>query len=327
MPESSLHGAMVKITLFALASSVGLLSVAAQIQTPPDVTVSRVYEADGVKVEGVGVCDITSQKVSCWNMDGAEDAGLSQRVSNFFLSSYGNEVSFRFGRKNRWLVLRKAMPAGNSGNFQFNGNYASGIQVYDQGTPVLELVRISLESPEKEAAISMSLYGLAGPPAVSLPFKTGEKATYDGVEIQIGASQSVKPAPPGQPFSMGARTGKQWSVVIGLERPAGSQANAPFSFELLGKDSKPIRYVDKNGEPVSDLKVLEESQGNLPGRSYPGSSINAKYSAASFTTGSPSTVAAMTAYTNVDPSRIGALRLSSSRQKNVLITGFPMDPK
>ncbi len=73
-----------------------------------DAVVSREYRGEnGIDIRGVGVCSFDSQ-ISCWNMDGKPDPILTKAVSDFYEP---NEISFRIGKKNRLLVVKKTIPA------------------------------------------------------------------------------------------------------------------------------------------------------------------------------------------------------------------------
>ena len=320
---------MVKTTIVCLAGVTALLTTA--FQTKPDQTVDRVYEGNGAKVTGVGVCDISTEKISCWNMDGDPDAALTSTVTGSLMGgNYGGEVSFRFGKKNRWLVTD--VTGTTNVNVQSLDGYGGGMQVSRQGDKVLQLTRITADPSEKTSGVIANFYNLPGPAPIEIPFHEGSKASYGGIDFEIGPAKEWKPtAQELQRFNnYGTEAkGKYWKIVFGYARPTGTSTPYP-SFTVLGKDGKPIHYVDKNGDPVSDLKVLSElpdDASNGP-RFYPGNNLpNSKYPAATFTLDNQPGLDAANAFSNVNPSQIGSIRVSGTFQFRVQVNGYPLDPK
>ncbi len=302
----------------------------------PDATADRVWEGDnGLKVEGLGVCSIEPSNVDCWDMDGVHDASLSEQIRGYYMGS-SNEVSFRVGKKNRYLVYRKSYNANIQAQSP-DGQYMNSSEIYGSGGPTVSWSRINPDTASKDASILFSINGLPGPKPVTVPFEKGKKGTFEGTELEIGEYKPFKPAPgeqQQQPYYPMIANAKQWSIFVGF---APSDQQNSLSYGLLGKDGKPVAYVDRDGEPVSAVKFLSETppgfngyyNGYNPGYDFGpgGRNTPPKYAAAVVTSNGPSVQGAFTLRTNVNPSRIGALTVSATHQMRVLVKGFPLDPK
>ncbi|HWA84160.1 MAG TPA: hypothetical protein VG820_12025 [Fimbriimonadaceae bacterium] len=316
---------MVRNVLLAFVAFAGASGIALQASDSFDATVSRTYQGDGLKFQGIGVCEVRPDKVSCWNMDGAADPDLTKQVDDYYRTNANAEISFRFGRKNRLLVVAKQPSREINVNYQsVGGNYAAMAGYSQNGLP-FDLVNMAADASQSEVGIVVNLYGLPGPTPVVVPFKKGETATYGGVQIEVGAYTPVKPEEGTNPYGL-PTSGKNCRVVLGTESQGTRVSAYGYSYSALDGQGKPIRYVDKNGEPVSDMKVLEDASPATNPR-FPGASPSSKYPSAHFQAGSPSTAGATSFYTNVNPARIGSLKIYASSQKRILINGFPLDPR
>jgi hypothetical protein len=262
-------------------------------------------------------------------MDGAPSPSLTDRLKGYLSSASYQQFSFQFGKKNRIVMaeITRANGAPNvylsapSGGGSFNLNDAS-----NEETTVG--VNVSLPVSEMTAAITANMNGMPGPKPVSIPFKLDATAEYDGVRYKIGPSVEIKvdARNPSIPLFDGAQTSnsKMWRIVLGGE-PL-DQSRAYTTFAPVDKDGKPIQYVDDKGKIVSPIKFLAENpQANSYG--IPQTNLQSKYRVARISPGQGSVAGAFTLYSNIDPSQIGALQISSTRGRTVTIKGFPLDPK
>jgi hypothetical protein len=310
---------------------VAISAVAAQgPQTKPDVEVDRAYHGNGVNVEGLGVCSITPDTVDCWNMDGVHDPGLTDRIRGFYTGGYNNEVSLKFGKKNRFLVVQTHPNQGlqlmsrAGGYLNMAGNQGSMDGNF-------EWVRVEPEPTETSASIIAILSNLPGDPPVDVPFVKGQKQMVGNVELEIGAYQPWTGNSYPNFVYNGAydgpqqQTQKQWAIAVGSSDAMQFSA----SFTALDRRGRTINFVDKNGKIITGLQYLEEQQkhprpGFGPGI-YPGPYPMNGTANVQFMGGNIG--GAFSLVTNIEPSQIGSLRVTTNRQLRVLIKGFPMDPK
>lgn len=312
---------MLSLILVALAPAV-LWSGAAVPGQKPDTTVEGVYSGDGVVIQGLGVCSITENGVVAWDMKGAPDARLSDRIRAYLFASRP-QLNFQFGVRNRWMIVSRP----DSASIGYSTSTRSGLNtlILDrQGVDGrIDLVPVAAEGAESRLSLTATLSDLPAPAAVDLKFKEGEEVAYDGYRVRVGPTQGSllpKPSPEQRVYE---RPGKNWRVAMGFDSPP---VDGSFGLYVMALDEhkEPIRYVDAAGVPVSPIRVLNDS-GPSAGFSY-GGRINPKYRQASvqFANTMPG---ATNLITNVDPKKISYLRMSTTRRKTITITGFPADPK
>lgn len=274
-------------------------------------------------VTALGACDVRPESVSCWDMDGkaAEELAISLRS---YLSN-GNDVSFRFGKKNRYLITRRPQtlqPQYRTGP----NNYVNSSSTYN-ADPVMDFLRIAVDPMETEVVVSVTTT-IQSPTDEEIDFKEGAIKSIDGRQVEIGPSAKVvddrsRPAanPYGQPI-----VGPAWNVPIAVS--GGDGDIGYWAYTPLDGEGNPIRFVDASGKPISALKALALEPHLQPGNGfyYPNGQPSAKPKAANayFQGGGG---AAFRAVTNVEPKFIAKLRIKTSRQESKDLGPFPLDPK
>jgi hypothetical protein len=308
--------------------TVALIAIASlsALQLPrPDVVVERIYEGEGAKIEGVGACSITPEKITCWDMNGAPAPEFAERIRSYYLGQ-PQEVSFKFGKKNRYLLVRTSGTASLyiEGVVQADRTSSNQLNYASNGEPVLHWLGAAVESDRDKAAVRVVLNNLPGPAPVDLPFRPGTKANYDGVTLEVASWAKAKKEqqPTYNPYGGLPPNSELWQIVFG-----SSTQNHPFSYMPIGKDGKPIQYVDLKGMPVSGVKYLEENPNSNRGYAPGQLQTNSKYRVAYFQPSGAAADGAFTMLSNIDPSQIASIKLSSVRSKTIQIEGFPLDPK
>lgn len=316
---------------FVLFSSVGLcciLSAAAIQQQEYDFRVDRSFNQDGIQITGVGACEISPSTVACWNMDGEPDALLTGQVKAYAEDS-NRYFNFSYRMKNRYLLVTRSTQQGNISIRPASNSSGQTSSFLRQNGEETVMLGVAVPDSQKVGDVMADAYQLPGPPPVTVAFKEGAEADYSGIHFHVGPWKTWKPSsqtpafnPYGQPL-----TGPQWSVTLGQERTRGPGPLAPnITFEVLDKEGKPIHYVDRKGQPVSDVKVLSETTpSSVP--QFGNQGLNAAYPQAMFFASGISNAGASLMLTNVNPAQIGSLRISGWRQLRILIQGFPLDPK
>lgn len=312
---------MANLLLAALLPA--LLSGQPAIQTPAlSTTVEGAYSKDGFEIKGLGVCAISEGDVVAWDMKGAPDAKLADRIKTVLQLSR-SDLSFRFGVKNRWLVVGGS-DSGYVG-YQTAGRVSVSPETMGRrgGDGRFDLLRVEVPPSEKEIALTLSLSGIPGPEPAVVKFKEGEEVKYAGYQLKFGPTQGKElPKSKAEAFSSD-RKGKVWSIVVGIGSSPDSYLGGLY-MQALDEQMQPILYVDSGGSPVSPIKVLSDSGPSI-GTSYNGSP-NSSYRSASVQLSGPTLPGAASLYTTINPSKIRYLRLYQTRQEIVTITGFPADP-
>lgn len=287
------------------------------------------------KIEALGVCSFSPEAINCWDMEGKPAPAWSNKLVTYFQGSNGSDFSIRFKKKNRLVVFRMTGPDSTSYTIQSaRGNYSGAGQISDNSTTeTLFWSKVTADPEQTETEMYVNPYMRSEFKSFDLPFKVGEKGTFQGVNFEMG---NWKPNPrpknaanmlnqgfggsgiynPGGMYLQGA----SWTFVLGME---GGPTN--FSYQPVGKDGQIIRYVDAKGAPVSAVKYLEGSNNAAPNFGNPPQ--NSKYFPAMVQGTGQSVPGAFTMLTNVNPKSISAIKVGYSRQIRMLFSGFPLDPK
>jgi hypothetical protein len=336
-------------TLIALAMVSS--SVALDPQTPQsEVAQGGRYESsNGSVIEALGGCRIgVPDSVSCWDLAGKPDEELSRQVKAGLLSS-ANDISFRFGREIKCIVFRRPQPLGL--NYQTTGGRHMNSMYLQRGSDEkqFDLLFPRFDEDVDSVDIQVNLYNVGVSKQVDIPFRKGEKARFEGMELELGVAAPYKlPKPPAPSDPNMAR----WNGGMGYVQPpfngvfypdsklwifgVGYQAlpdrSLISSLAALDKQGKPIHYVDKNGEPVPSTDVLA---ANPPSpypyfQPNPNPNPNAKppkHRNALIAASNQDVAGAIGYVMNVNPDRIGAIRLFSATNRIVRFEKIPLDVK
>ncbi len=316
---------------------IGLLALAmasAQVAKLYDVEASRSYSLpDGSTVSYEGGCSFDDKQVNCWTPDGTPAPDLSEKISSYYLGSNGNELTIGFKKKNRLVVFSRSSGSGGVSINSLEGSYLQVHQLNGNGNGFFGWAMVKSALDAKSVSLVLTPYGLPAAPLVRAPFTEGAKLSYDGASITLGGTKSIpkdrKNAPgPGQ-FTGGngqqLGDGKCWQYFVAVETPNSGQLS--LGYTMIDKDGKSIRYVDRNGRAVSELKYVKESPYAANGYYMnPSAQPNAKYVGAyaspNYVSGSVVTITS-----NIDPAEVKFLEVSGSRSTRILFRDIPLDPK
>ena len=274
-------------------------------------------------VEARGACEARPESVACWDMDGKPSPELAEGL-RAALSNNG-EVSFRLGKKNRYLVVRR--PQGLQPQYRMGRETHLSANATYNTDPVVDYIRLAAEPDATVATVSVST-SVQSPKDEDVPLRVGATAQIEGQRLEIGEAVKVAPdknRPATNPYSGQRVVGEVWNVVIGLT-PEVPQSNG-WAFTPLDKEGQPIRYVDAVGKPISALKALALEPNIQPGYGYYYNNgtpppAKPKASAAYFQGGGGSTFRAAT---NIDPKAIATLRIRASHTETKELGPFPLD--
>ncbi len=278
-------------------------------------------------LEARGACDVRPENIACWDMDGAKSAELEDGIRGAL--SNGNEVQFRFGKKNRMLAFRRPQNMGFSYRVGTNTSLYGTWNV--NGDPTTEFVRIPADPSDKQVVVTAQ----ATIPSLKdeeIAFREGAVGQIDGRKVEIGAMIKVVPAktpPNARPYYYGQpRPVDGWNVVMGISSKENEYLN--WTYTALDSSGQPIKYVDAQGKPITAMKALAlepniQANGNYP---YPNGETpvpKPKAAMAFYQGGGPGP--AFRALTNIDPKSIATLRIRASHTESADLGPFPLDPK
>lgn len=267
--------------------------------------------------EPLGVCAVDDRAVSCWGLQGQPDPSLSADVERR-VRALETPLGFRLGKKNRFLIARRGPVATTS--YQTG---AEGMQVYEltqSETPALTMIRYVARPDQRSGQLSIEVGSVQGAP-VEMPCREGAKVRVEDVQVEIG--EIVENDGLDRRWNFGGPRGYfpngRWRFSVGRTEttPPGT-----LIFEPIGKDGKPIRFVDPFGKPVATAKgeaLIKEAYGpkrdwtRLPPVDYAQIVV-------------PPANGAFWVSCNVDPSTIAKFKVSRVVTHRETLGPFPLDP-
>lgn len=314
---------------FALLLAPALFALG-QGPSKPEVAPDGRYQAGDFQVDAVGACRYDERSIDCWDMKGVRQDDLTAQVRRVFDSSNGLDLALKIGKKNRLLVLSSS---GGSASYSVElagGEYGQTYSASGQGPRHLQMIRSATDFDTKTAGVIFNHFNAVISALYLLTFRRGEKGSFQGIDFEVGATQALETPKPrkgfgveyGQSYGL-PQWGNHWSVVLGAN-PISDASR--LTINPVGADGKPILYVDAKGNPASAIDFLNSVPKRNAGGYVPTPSSQ-KFAPAMFVVGSPSVTGAYVYQTNVNPSKIKALQITTSQQRRVLFEGFPLDPK
>ena len=224
--------AVAAVPLMAVALGAGIQSVAGPRIRGWEGTV-------GQRVDFVGACSFSEDRIQCWNENGEAEVALAERLQTFYRSDPDAELAYRGGRKNRVAVFRVI------GDMSVGAPGLAQTSIPDEGGRKLLAVRFSADRDATEGSLALKVDTSEVEPVV-IPLKTGEKATIGGVSVDIGdiSESAVNGALWGRPDIAMERS---CSFLVGWN--ASVTADPPFDLTPLDRDKKEIKFVDAKGRP------------------------------------------------------------------------------
>jgi hypothetical protein len=294
---------MVKFTIVALVSTAVVMAIGIQLSAS-----GRLYESGASRLEATGVCRMSETEISCWDMDGKVSKALTDLITTS-ATSVDTGITVRFGRKNRWLVVRRQgirdalyEPL----NVKMHGRFYFG----DRNSSFGDMFAISTE-PEctGKVNVAVTMHGMPGSPPVDLKLQKGQSIRYESVEVTVinwvpGERHGVgmHALPSGTPT---------WKIELQI-RPAAIAEPPTLEFGAVGTAGQVVKDVDMAGNPV----FIDPGSGR--GR-------RTMYKRSSFWTVAQ-TSDRLTLGTSVRPEQIGFLRVSGTHGDTAVLRGFPLDP-
>ena len=293
------------------------------LQTPKTVdAVGGRYEDPNGSVEVAGVCSITSETVDCWNASGAHDAALTELIKAYYLINE-QTIPMRLGMKNRYLVTKSTTKDPSRGSF--NANWSASTNgylnqcgsIYRQNSPAYTWFHVATEA----AASKVDLFAQTSSPiegVKDIEMKEGATSKVGEGELKIVTFGDYK-LPAGVGGGFGGQIVPKWHIEISRK---GVVNDATFYFSALDSKGQPITAVDSKGNPIP---------GGQPNYTFrPRNGAKAVPSGDRFYPGlgvMPKGTDAIDVTSNINPAKIGALRVNASTSLKITFRDIPLDPK
>lgn len=271
-------------------------------QTP--LRAERVYVGEGVTLTGVGACSESPEKIQCWDMDGVDAPDLAEILAAHYLVQPYSTMNHRFGKKNRLLVVRSEGQASRSAQLRYEQGRTAQFTMNDSNVTT-EFIRTADPSDATSAEVSYTIRDSQLATSEVLKLEKGASVSFGGTTLTY---QSIKKRPPmGGGYTGFNSYANQTMYRTTLTRPARTSLSFDM-LQALDKDSAPIVAIDAKGRPIP----TGSSSPNYVRVEYGGESMDGRE---------------VYIDTNVDPSHVKFLRLGQFKSTQVVLTGFPLDPK
>ena len=291
----------------------------------PDETVQlRYVAANGSVVEIVGVCYVTEASVECWDGQGKPHLRLTEAIENSLKSGqYGSTVSLKYGKKNRFVVVRTMQPQGSSNLYidtnRRNGSSGSSFDLRSMVDDIssniyldYKVLRLYFDHDATETFVEFT-ENVNLNARISISFKEGEEFSVNGISYVIGKPTKTQAPGFGRPA-----TG--WTASVGSHGKASRTFR--YSGQAIGEDGEVIQYIDENGRPIS----REEHETRMR-RAMPSGSPMPSYGTAGYVSVNLSDDGRSgSIVTGVDPKYIKEVRITPTWVRRIRIEGIPLDP-
>lgn len=272
------------------------------VQTPQ--RGERRYQHQNLVIEGLGACSESPEKIRCWDMDGNDAPDLAEIVGAHYIMQPYSKIEYRFGKKNRLLVVRVA----GQGPWSADLNYKSGrTQSFslNESSENMTFIR-TVESPVATTAdLPYTLRNIRSPAYKLLKMEKGANTSLGSA---VYTFQSITTSPKQELISDTAtrmQTRKMYRITL------SRTSHVEFAYYLLSaldKEERKISSVDANGSPqVAPLNENNHARVQYAGESPDGREIFLD--------------------TNVNPAHLGAIQLGKYETMQLVLAGFPLDPK
>ena len=307
------------LTVICLSGLSLLAFTAKQGEGDSPITTSKSYQStDFGRMEVLGACSMTPDAINCWDADGKPNADLSKQIEAYYIVETKTALEFKYGRKNRLLVVRTApvrnanVTKGAFGTCKGRllsrageiGRYTAG-----RGTS-MEWYAYDADPNEKTASLNFSLTIFWG----ESPLRV-----QSGAEAQVGALKfhvdGIAPGPDRVAWDGSHNLHQKiWNVAVSISGVPTDAKIPDLSFRALDKNGTTIMLVAPNGTPLPNtIKDGATSKaGTSPAMPYCIQGERTSHQ-----------IIAMAD----DPSKVAGISISGYSTRSVTLTGIPLDPK
>lgn len=302
----------------------------------PDIRVSTAYSAeDAGEIKLAGVCDVIGPEMRCWDASGKADADLTTQVADIFKQraesdSNGNEIPFRFRRKNRLAVFsgppqgsRSDSKADLNGFFDGSNMYLQDLNRDFNPRAKSHFYCITMTEPSDAATGSMFVrFYIRSQHLVQIPLKAGATADVESHTVTIASIQKQS--------TLGFFGGEQgtradWNTQLTI---SGDVPNSKLDLTVVPLDAngKQIMVTDEQGRPIAPARPKAKPGPNAntgPALNMSVSIPNVNYSTGQYWTSSGGRIWECC----VDPKYVATIQLNLATFRIVEFDGIPLDPK
>jgi hypothetical protein len=293
-----------------------------------DQEVDSVYDdGHGSRLELLGVCSITPDKVDCWDRDGRRSAALSKTVE-VAGRSQNCDLGFFYGRKTRYAIFRGS-PGMNPSFQRDNGSSSSAFWGAAEQDRLLGAAIVA-DKNDETAGLTASLY--LNQLSADLPLKVGATAQIGDVSLAIAVIKNggrpAGPAPQNGYQGGKPEPGRRWTVILTSNQDVQSWNYEAYA--ALDKNRQPIRYVDLNGRVLTGAQFIAMGGDPNPPFGLPQSTAQTKRKPRC-TSGHVVFVAKVAGAEelsmNIDPAEVAYLQVSDQAQTRIRFRNIPLEPK
>lgn len=317
-------------------AEMGMPRPAQPVRPPADKTVSLHYEEkNGVSVSVVGVCKITEDAISCWDMNRKRNVDLEKNVLSSIEKQQNNtSIQFKFGKKNRLIAVRSTnatdgqesamiMPDPDS---NFSGFTMMGLSRPDNDFRTILMPIMKTVDMDKKTATVRVLVHESAKNSVDLPLKPGAEATLDNATVKV--VRIYKGLPKTMPFYDGEQSAK-WTADVTITRGKGRliQLNV-----YAGNGHSGWTMVDRSGNPVDQETFRKYQDEQMRKSSEPGlhryNPADTRYfMVRAMLTPEERNDKTQHIVMNANPEKINSVRITGRYMRTVDINDIPVDPQ
>lgn len=279
----------------------------------------------GASIAVEAVCRVSEDSVACVRPDGKRDKNLEARLDRVLQGApggYAPDLTFKYKKKNRLIVLKKEYPAQPQGPAEFLSvvrldgevrqlgfspfNLSALSGPYEPGKPRVEYELRAVAVPYSQKAVDVFVSSTRSEPVDGVvKLQKGFKLTQGALSIAYLSEKPIRDTTFG-------REGRVWEIAFKAQLP-GKGTTVNFSPVFEGGRAG-FAWVDAKGEVVR-----REPTGAGPGRM-----VGPEFSPATcYLAGASDGV--LRVRTNVNPKHLEGLRATLLHSEIVKIKGVPLD--
>jgi|GEM_PF-5260583 len=294
--------------------------------------IGKYKSADGATLEVVGVCRATDDNVTCWKLDGSDSKDLvgfikADLAKQAPANPYAGAFTFRFGRKNRIVIVKSTQPTGMVGaSFAIVGVGARpnlggfGMQTTEstvQGQTSHYELRACAEDLKATTTTLHALEYQSAAPSKAIDCRMGANVAVNG------ETYTINTIVPQDKNTSGPFNGlPSWIIRFKCNRNGPSPSSVQLDF--LDASGHALQYVDPAGKPVSDeeyQRMIQKNSGNSENEPV---NVSTYRRARVQINGQPDGLYVATSF---DPSLISKIAIRVTYSRSIDIAGIPLDPK
>jgi len=287
--------------------AIGALSMAKGIHEEP-IRVREVLDRPGFpRVQVAGTCDINADGATCWDLQGRPFKSMGDRITAYYSSQSGKDVTLQPGVKHRWIAVERDMlPPRGGFSYVGLGDWNSGEQIQDWRTGMsLAWMKVDLRKQDTTASITARFS--RDLPGIQVALKEGASAEIGGFRLTVKEFGNTEPKPEDIDVLRWRAPKIRYGVRLELFLPS-TEKLGNVRATLYDTSDRAISHVAEDGKPMPPrMNRITWSQNNEV-RSWVDTSVAGE----------------IECRTNVDPQYIGSIRFLRSDIQKVVFEPIPI---